>query len=58
VNDRSVVIGTPGSNVEITLFGAEAAAAPDTTGQAPPPEQYEEYREPEMNLNQDMMMQQ
>jgi hypothetical protein len=58
VSDRSVVIGTPGSNVEITLFGDEAAAAPPATGQAPLPEQYEEYREPEINLNQDSMMQQ
>jgi hypothetical protein len=57
VNDRSVVIGTPGSNVEITLFGDESAAAQETTGEAPPPEQYEEYREPEVNLNQEMMMQ-
>lgn len=58
VNDRSVVIGTPGSNVEITLFGDEGAAPQETTGEAPPPEQYEEYREPEVNLNQDSMMQQ
>ena len=39
VNDRSVVIGTPGSNVEITLFGDEGAAAQEPMGQAPPPEQ-------------------
>jgi hypothetical protein len=58
VNDRSVVIGTPGSNVEITLFGAEATAAQETTGEVPPPEQYEEYIEPEVNLNHDSMMQQ
>jgi hypothetical protein len=57
VNDRSVVIGTPGSNVEITLFGAEATAAQETTGEVPPPEQYEEYIEPEVNLNHDSMMQ-
>jgi hypothetical protein len=57
VNDRSVVIGTPGSNVEITLFGDEATAAQAPTELAPPPGQYDEYREPEVNLNQEMMMQ-
>jgi hypothetical protein len=57
VNDRSVVIGTPGSNVEITLFGAEANSAQEPAGEVPPPEQYEEYIEPEMNLNHDSLMQ-
>lgn len=39
VNDRSVVIGTPESNVEITLFDSGADEAQEPMDQAPPPEE-------------------
>ena len=42
VNDRSVVIGTPESNVEITLFDSEKDGAQESMDQAPPPEGYVE----------------
>jgi hypothetical protein len=54
VNDRSVVIGTPESNVEITLFDSQGDAADAPMDQAPPPDGYEQPP-PEMDLNQDMM---
>ena len=39
VDDRSVVIGTPESNVEIKLFASMADEAQEPVDQAPPPEQ-------------------
>jgi hypothetical protein len=54
VNDRSVVIGTPESNVEITLFDSnEGDEAPVPMDQDMPPET---YVEPEMDLNQDLLL--
>jgi len=42
VNDRSVVIGTPESNVEITMFDPTTPEAGGASDQAPPPEAYVE----------------
>jgi hypothetical protein len=42
VNDRSVVIGTAESSVELSLFDSETTQAQDTMEQAPPPDTYDE----------------